>query len=367
VTAGANEELTAIDLFAGCGGLSLGIKRAGFRIVAAVEINPEASRTYRQNHRRTRLLERDIRQLADNELLDAAEGRKPDLIVGCAPCQGFCSLTRKWKREDPRNDLLLEMGRLIERMQPDAVMMENVPGLLTYGKETFRRFVRRLDDSGYLCGWRVVQMADFGLPQSRRRLVFLAGRGFMIPFPEPTHGALSPAGAPRVTVREALARQGRPVALAKAIKKGGPQLFNWHVVRDLHPRTKARLRAAKPGKTWLSLDKRLRPKCHRGGYEGFTNVYGRMTWDEIAPTITTGCTTPAKGRFGHPDRRRTTISVREAAILQGFPVTYRFATDHMESVCEMIGNAVPPHYARVLGAQIMEALRDHRNALAKRE
>jgi DNA (cytosine-5)-methyltransferase 1 len=117
-----------------------------------------------------------------------------------------------------------------------------------------------------------------------------------------------------------------------------------------------------PGATWLQLDERLRPACHRGKYVGFTNAYGRMRWDEPAPTITSGCVTPAKGRFGHPDRRRTTISVREAACLQTFPKTYEFASDFIDDVSEMIGNAVPPEFARILGQAVGRAIIAHRSA-----
>jgi DNA (cytosine-5)-methyltransferase 1 len=138
------------------------------------------------------------------------------------------------------------------------------------------------------------------------------------------------------------------------------------VVRDLQERTRRRLKAAQPGKSWLSVEESLRPDCHRAGYNGFTNVYGRMNWDALAVTVTSGCTTPCKGRFGHPDRRRTTISVREAASLQTFPNSYAFLTDHMDAVCEMIGNAVPPEFAKLIGIQITKTLGEHYDALARK-
>ena len=150
-----------------------------------------------------------------------------------------------------------------------------------------------------------------------------------------------------------------PVTLRTANGNGGPQSHSWHIVRDLQPQTKARLKAAEPGKTWLQVDEAVRPKCHRNGYKGFTNVYGRMAWDEAAPTITAGCTTACKGRFGHPDKRRYTISVREAALLQTFPENYQFATDQIDGVCDLIGNAVPPLFAKLAGRQILNAIKRH--------
>ncbi|MGH7603977.1 MAG: DNA cytosine methyltransferase [Gemmatimonadaceae bacterium] len=346
-------KLAAVDLFAGGGGLSLGIGRAAFKVHAAVEVDADAAETYRKNHPGVTMIEKDIRKVTGEELLDAVPRRRLFLLAGCAPCQGFCSLTRKVKTEDPRNRLVLEMARLVLETRPKLVIMENVPGLATRGAKLFGRFIRTLTKAGYVVQWRVVQMADYGVPQNRKRLVLLAGKGLLVDFPAPTHAKRPDEKAkkklkPWRTLENAIGdTKSRPVLLGAAKGKRAPRPMNWHVVRDLEERTREQLRAAKPGGTWLDIDPDLRPECHREGYIGFRNVYGRMRWDQLPVTITAGCTTPAKGRFGHPTQLRT-ISVREAASIQTFPKSYRLATDRIDTACEQIGNAVPPLFAERL-------------------
>jgi len=360
-------DLHAADLFAGCGGLTLGLRTAGFRVASAVEQDSRAAATYAWNNRRTRLAVKDIREVDPLDLV-GTDGPHIDLLAGCAPCQGFCSLTAKYRREDPRNELLLEVARFAEALRPSAIFTENVPGVLGRGRKTFDALLGALDELGYYCTHEVVQMADYGVPQNRRRMVLVAGRGFVIPIPRPTHARVpdeTDGRLPWVSLREALGKRPHPVTFKEASRTGGPRAHNWHVVRDLQPQTLRRLKAARPGATWESLPESVRPECHRGEYVGFTNVYGRMTWDQLPVAITAGCTTPAKGRFGHPDATRTTISVREAAVLQTFPEKYSFRTDRIEAACGLIGNAVPPRFAAVVGRGIRDAIREHHAALAE--
>ncbi len=351
-------KLTAIDLFCGAGGLTVGLKRAGFDVVAGVEIDPETAKTYKANHPTTKLLIKDIREITGKEILELTGLEKIDFVTGCPPCQGFSKLTDKYRRSDPRNELVLEMARLIWELMPQMVMMENVPGLAVRGKPLLDEFIDRVTSLGYVVNKDVLQMADYGVPQSRRRLVLLAGRGFFIPLPMQTHSSREcdeEKLKPWLTLSDAIRNMGKPVTLSKADAHGGPKKFRWHVVRDLKEISIKRLKALKAGGGRSALPRRLRPPCHVKSNKGFQNVYGRLDWRQTPPTITGGCTTPCKGRFGHPSQLRT-ISVREAAVIQTFPKSYRFETDFMDTVCDLVGNALPPKFAQKAAAACSSAL-----------
>ena len=352
--------LTAIDLFAGGGGLTVGLKRAGFQVKAAVELETHASATYRANHPEVCLLERDITGVSGKELLDIVGTEGVDLLAGCPPCQGYTSLN-KYGAGDPRNQLVLEISRLAAALKPRAIMMENVPGLTIKGKSQYETLLADLTDLGYKMenSAKVLQVADYGVPQERRRLVILAGLGFDIELPSPTHSKDGKNGLSHwSSVADAIGGDksiGNPLTLSEAKREGGCRLSYWHVVRDLSEQNKQRIAAAVPGESWDSIPEYLRPECHKGKYRGFTNVYGRMEWQHPSPTITGGCTTLSKGRFGHPSEDRT-ISVREAALLQTFPRNYRFEIPYMEYVCNVIGNALPCVFAEALAKQCYNAI-----------
>lgn len=356
-------ELTAVEGFAGGGGLAVGMRNAGFRTVVAIELEPHAAATFKANHPSVHVFRQDIREVSGKELLKVAGGRI-DVFAACPPCQGFSSLTSKWRREDARNGLVAEVGRLAREMRPRAIMMENVPGLEIKGKPLLNELILDLTAAGYVTNCDVLQVADYGVPQRRRRLVLLAGMGFHINMPEPTHSKTGTDGLPRWrTLRDAIHGMDEPLTIREARERGGAQLFGWHVVRELSPQNRLRLQAARPGGTWTDFPEEMRVECHRHGYKGFSNVYGRMVWDEPSSTITAGCTTLSKGRFGHPDRDRT-ISLREAATLQTFPADYIFETPHFERACEIVGNALPCLFAEAIGRQVRQAIFEEGDCLA---
>lgn len=340
--------LKSIDLFSGGGGLSEGMKQAGFDIVSAVELDPTAADTFRCNHPSTNVIERDIRYVAGDEILKPNKLVKGelDLLAGCPPCQGFSALTRKYNKDDARNSLIKEVTRLITELEPKSLMIENVPGMMTKGKPFLDEFLRAIKKLGYIANFDVLQVADYGVPQDRRRFVLLAGKGFEIKLPKPTHSKDGGSGLLKwKTVSQALNGLDEPISLSRSKSYGGPQKFNWHIVRDISELNIERFKYLKPGGSRFDIPEHLRPDCHKGNSLGFSNFYGRMSWNDVSPTITGGCTAPSKGRFGHPDKLRT-ISVREAARLQTFPDSYKFTTNFIDHACKVIGNALPCEFAR---------------------
>lgn len=358
--------LNSIDLFSGAGGLSEGMKQAGFNVLAAVENNFDAAKTFKVNNPDAHIFESDIRLVSPTEIKNKTglSRGELDILSGCPPCQGFSTLTSKYDENDQRNSLINEVSRLVRELLPRAVMIENVPGLMTRGSNFLESFIEELKELGYRCSYDVLQVADYGVPQERRRFVLLAGLGFDIKIPSPTHSRNGDFGLPKwKTVKDALSDMPPPILHKDSLLCGGPQKFNWHVIRQLAPINLKRLLYLKEGGNRYDIPDHLRPKCHQGKNSGFGNVYGRMSWNKPSPTITGGCTVLSKGRFGHPSENRT-MSVREAARLQTFPDSFIFNTESIDKACQMIGNALPCEFARIMSEACKEAIIIHKTKVA---
>jgi DNA (cytosine-5)-methyltransferase 1 len=323
---------TAVDLFSGAGGLTLGLRWARFKVLGAVEIDSLAAETYRANFPGIRLWEVDIQSLSVAKMLRELDLRpgQLDLLAGCPPCQGFSrlrSLNGNRSVVDQRNDLVLQFERFVRGMRPKAVMLENVPGLAADRRLT--SLSTTLAELGYKVTTKVLDASMFGVPQRRRRMILVAGRRRAIP--------LAPAKPPTKTVRDAIGD------LPPAGTSGDP-------LHDL-PETRAPhvldliVRIPRDGGSRADLGAGRQLDCH-ARCDGFHDVYGRMAWGQVAPTITSGCVNPSKGRFLHPEEDRA-ITLREAALLQGFPANHTFSLRRGKfAAAEMIGNALPPEFIR---------------------
>ena len=319
-----------MDLFSGCGGLSLGLRRAGFHVVAAIDNDPLSTTTFRMNHTSTAVKKGDISKLDPQELMDALKmvPGQLDLMAGCPPCQGFSILrTLNGGREvsDSKNDLVFEFVRFVRCFRPKALMLENVPGLLNDVRA--KKISAKLKRIGYRCRADVFDAAEYGVPQRRRRMIMLGARGTPPPYAERTRHR---------TVSQAIRFLPPPEC-------SDDPAHNYDVRRAARVMSLIR-RIPKDGGSRADLPLNEQLQCHQN-FDGFSDVYGRMAWSSQAPTITGGCINPSKGRFLHPVADRA-ITLREAALLQGFPVSYKFDLSRGRyPVAQLIGNAFPPKFA----------------------
>lgn len=338
---------TAIDLFCGAGGLTQGLKQAGFNVVGAVEFHPTYAESFRMNHPKTNLREGDI--VAINPVEYCKElGLKPgelDLLAGCPPCQGYSTIgTRnRGKKNDPRNELVYEVLRFAVAFQPKTIMMENVPALASDPR--LKNLQDQLEELGYKIDVKVLKMTHYGVPQARRRMIMLASRFADIEVVKKEIDEKK-----MKTVREA-------ISFLPPVGESGDPL---HDMAKQHSEKVTNLIAMVPknGGSRKDLPEEYQLDCHKRT-TGFRDVYGRMSWDSPSPTITGGCNNPSKGRFLHPEENRA-ITLREAALLQTFPKDYKFSLKSGKGgVAMMIGNALPPTFIEYHARNLLRHLNQY--------
>lgn len=321
-----------MDLFCGSGAVSEALRRHGYRVLVALDNDPVACRTYKLNHYRTRLICDDITRVDPNKHPKFRGIKAVDLVVACAPCQPFSSQNRH-RKDDSRAALLLQSVKFVARLQPEILLFENVSGLASPENQYLLDKLRtELNGVGYLLGNpRRIDAADLGVPQRRVRCVMIAAK---------SNRALTmfeAADLPGSTtsVREAI---GHLPPLRSGQRSDGDPL---HFARKHQQLVLQRLRHIPPdGGSRADLPAHLELECHRNRPKGsFSDVYGRMRWDGVASTLTTGCSDLTRGRFVHPEQDRA-ITLREAALLQTFPHEYRFHGNSGQ-IARQIGNAVP--------------------------
>jgi DNA (cytosine-5)-methyltransferase 1 len=336
---------TAIDLFCGAGGLTQGLKQAGFDVVGAVESHQTYAESYKLNHPKTNLNLSDITKIDplrySNEL--GLKVGELDLLAGCPPCQGYSTIgTRnRGKKNDPRNELVYEVLRFAIAFQPKTIMMENVPAL--NNDDRLKHLIDELEKVGYKVDHKVLKMSHYGVPQGRRRMIMLASR---IDDIKVVSQELD--GDKMKTVRDAIA------FLPPAGQSNDPLHDDVYSKRTDKVK-KLITMIPKDGGSRTDLGEEYQLECHKRT-TGFRDVYGRMAWDKPSPTITGGYNSPSKGRFLHPEENRV-ITLREAALLQTFPVDYKFSYKSGKTgIAMMIGNALPPTFIEFHARNIMKHL-----------
>ena len=347
-------EIDVVDLFCGIGGLSYGMKTVGFHIKGGFDIDPTCKFAYEYNNGAPFFF-KDIKEVKRKDIRPLYSDGAVRILAGCAPCQPFSTYANKNKNKDPsKYDLLYEFGRLVETVRPDIVTMENVPSIRAFKlKNVLNDFINLLEDEKYHVSVKIVFCPQYGIPQTRKRLVLLASKFGEIDLLPPT--ITDPNDY--VTVRGTIGDL-EPLA-AGEVSKTDPL----HRAASLSPLNLRRIQATKEGGSWRDWPDELKLRCHKSSTgKSFGSVYGRMKWDEPSPTMTTECTGIGNGRFGHPEQDRA-ISAREAALLQTFPMNYKFFEDErkvsLTKASRYIGNAVPPKLGEIIGKSIVNHLDEH--------
>lgn len=381
---------TVADLFCGCGGLSYGFAQTGhFEVVLGVDNDPDVLQTFLYNHIRTApsgsyqppvVLAGDIRAFTPIAISTAISPRTQhlDVLVGGPPCEGFSTNNINNKKaaqekakvdpySDPRNDLFRYYLNLSSALQPKVILIENVRQMLSARDGAHRIEIEAyLEGRGYHVESKILNTADYGVPQERHRAIVIATRADVPPvvWPHPTHAAVAKTDQlklPRhVTVRDAIcdlpapglipySSMPAPNAYAEAMRSSRPWPSH-HIAYTPSPDNLARLRAMRPGMGAKDLPGHLTKDSY------YRNAYGRMDWDLPSHTITSNVRNLGSGRFSHPEEDRG-VTMREAARLQSFPDDFDFLTTSMSKTSHLLGSAVPPLFARALATQIVKALR----------
>jgi DNA (cytosine-5)-methyltransferase 1 len=341
-------DIACVDLFCGAGGLTRGLIDAGVRVVAGADLDGACKYPYETNNG-SAFHAVDVAKLKGSDLDSWFGDAQVRVLAGCAPCQPFSTYSQRYETiGTERWGLLHQFARLIRETSPDIVTMENVPTVTKHS--VFDDFVATLKEQGYEVWFKVIDCAAYGLPQRRRRTVLLASRFGNVELKAPSNSTTK-------TVADVL--KGLPVLRHGSSNEDDPL----HAASRLSDLNYERIKVSKPGGTWRDWPKHLVAKCHKKTTgKTYPGVYGRMKWNEPAPTLTTQFFGFGNGRFGHPSQARG-LSLREGAILQGFPENYSFVPKgkdiQFKVLGRLIGNAVPVDLGRVIGESIIDHVKQH--------
>ncbi len=337
----------AVDLFCGVGGLTCGLKKSGITVVAGIDLDESCRYAFEHNNN-SKFIHKSVADVTGKDIKRLLRGYEVKVLVGCAPCQPFSSHQKDKKNRCNHKDwsLLYQFARIVTECKPHIISMENVPELK---KEiVFIDFVNTLKTLNYNVSYSVVNVADYGVAQNRRRLILLASRKNTIKLIPPTHSGNY------ITVRDVIGN-------LPAVEAGKTcPIDRLHISSSLNKTNLKRIRASKPNGTWRDWPEELVLKCHKKETgKSYSSVYGRMGWDGLSPTITTQFTGYGTGRFGHPVQNRA-LTLREGALLQSFPPNYSFVSKDegicLKSIARHIGNAVPPRLGEIIGKSIINSL-----------
>lgn len=344
------KKFKAIDFFCSGGGMTRGMNDAGITVIAGIDNDPTVRDTYEKNNIGSKFIEADVAELSEEDLksfCDITENDDNLILIGCSPCQYWTKIRTNKNKSEKSKDLLKEFKRFVMHFKPGFVVVENVPGLEKRASESgLNDFVEYLENNKYIVEYNIYNLNEYGVPQSRRRFSLIASRI--------VKEKLSPVKSDKKPLVEDFlgVSNGFDRVEAGHVDISG---FNHSVAKLSNKNLKRIKQTRKNGGSWLDWkdDEELSRKTYTG--KEFIDNYGRMSWNKPAPTITTRFNSLSNGRHGHPEEDRA-ISIREGASLQTFSKDYIFYTESNQKAAKMIGNAVPPEFARRIGESLLPYL-----------
>lgn len=350
-------KIRAIDFFCGGGGMSYGMQKAGIKILAGIDNEENCRKTYQINIKDAQFIKADVFTLKEKDLekiLDITQNDDNLLLIGCSPCQYWSIINTDKKKAQKSKNLLLEFSRFVEYFYPGYVVIENVPGILSKKEESgLDAFIKWLENSNYKVHYEIHNANDYGVAQSRKRFTLLASRLANKPIqPIKQKGK-------KLTVRDVLGVENGFTKIQAGHKDKTNFKHTTAGLREINLRRLKKIKKDGGDRFDFADDKELQLPCFIGKENAFRDTFGRLWWDRPSPTITTKFFSISNGRFVHPEENRA-LSIREGATLQSFPKDYIFEGTSIAAIARMIGNAVPPEYARRIGLSI---IKNHKNAI----
>ncbi|MFH7001204.1 DNA cytosine methyltransferase [Flavobacterium bizetiae] len=350
--------LKAVDFFCSGGGMSFGMQDSGIKILAGIDFDKNCQDTYEANIKDAKFIHADVFELKAEDLQKELSLNKNDddlVLIGCSPCQFWSIINTDRTKSSKSKSLLIEFSRFVKYLRPGYVVVENVPGVLRRKDESgLNEFIEWLKCNGYSNPhFKIHNVNDFGVPQSRKRFTLIATR-----LSEDEIKPLKLDGK-KAVVKDVLGPENGFPEISDGHKDNSDFLHSVPSISDINKRRLKKVDKDGGNRLGFANDPELQLKCFEGKDNAFKDTFGRLWWNRPSPTITTKFFSVSNGRFVHPEEDRA-LSIREGAVLQSFPKTYKFKGTSIANLARMIGNAVPPKYATALGKAIIQ---NHKDAI----